>query len=297
MTSLLSTQAILCRRKPTLLWTRPRLLSKKPEKRRKRCVSTPTFTHPRFFRNSKIDWEEFLTCRDYVQTYEMMIYREVRIIWTAFSGEGLFTFCTKMNKECVVNVPDGRPVPQPYFDAPMPELVTRNDGVRVVYVNPNVAEIVAARDQIWKERAESIERHRKKREERKWKGERKKQEEEEKEPKGTETKEADAAQIDKDTPDESTNEIEGKMVEKPVGLDASTHPCSPTALDASQEPCAPIQEKEAVQVVDSDREEEMDAQEVESALEDLTTTRDETETTEEVETEQDDQKQGRERPT
>ncbi|KAK1973697.1 hypothetical protein LZ30DRAFT_464665 [Colletotrichum cereale] len=204
----------------------------------------PYFYPPGFFEKSKYSRED-LACRDYVQASEVTDNRELRIVWAAISVKCFFSFQADKNGDHFIDVPGQMPVPMPYSDAQMPALIIRDDGSRVFYVDPTVAEIVAKRDNLWQKRAEEADQRRWEFEEKKRENEQEKQEEEEKKQPVTEVEEPTAAQESKDTQNEATGEIEGTQVEKPTSLHPSTPLCSPMALGSPQEPFASIRENEA----------------------------------------------------
>lgn len=240
----------------------------------------PYFYPPGFFENSKLDWEDFLAC-DYVQDIDVTDGRELRILWTAISTKCFFNFQADKNGNCIIDILGGKSVPQPYFDAQMPALNTRDDGTRVVYVDPTVAEIVAESDGFWK-RAEESDRKRREHEEGNCEKGRKEGEEEGKEQQVTETKDSKDAQTPKDAQDKAMVEIKETQVERPPSLQSSTHSCSSAALRSSRAPCTTAQEGKAVQGIEADQGVKKDAREVKSAREKFEETQSELEPTEEV---------------
>ncbi|KAI0399026.1 hypothetical protein F4802DRAFT_591209 [Xylaria palmicola] len=120
----------------------------------------PYFYPPSFFENSKFDREDFMACHDYVQSTDVTDYRELRILWAAVWGGG-FSIQGE-NEGYVISVPGQNSAPQIYTDAQMPAVITRNDGSRVVYVDPTAAERAAEMDNLWEKDAKDDNRKRNK---------------------------------------------------------------------------------------------------------------------------------------
>jgi len=105
-----------------------------------------------WFEDSKYDFEERQVRQDYVQDLATVEYRELRVVWAAFQlidapGEqgGFFSREVDVGGRCLLGVP-GTQVPKPYFGAEMPEVITREGGLQVVYVRDDVAEMAARYD-------------------------------------------------------------------------------------------------------------------------------------------------------
>ncbi|KAL6410148.1 hypothetical protein AUP68_06560 [Ilyonectria robusta] len=117
----------------------------------------PYFYPPGFFEKSKFDLADELACRDGVQDAELTDNRELRIVWSAVSGQGFFSFHTDKNGDYAIGVPGAESVSQPYFDAQMPEFIVCDNGSRVAHVNPAVEEIIRPQGSILKKRDEELE--------------------------------------------------------------------------------------------------------------------------------------------
>lgn len=224
----------------------------------------PYFYPPRFFKSSKLDWEDFLACRDYVEDSEIMDNRELRMLWTATSKNSFFHLQMDENGGCIIGVPGGKPVPLPYFDAQIPAVITRDNGSRVIYVDPTVEKIVAEQDCLWLQHAEG-----KQAKERKRREEGKRQQ-------VAETKEPKAAQ------DKVVNKSKEMQAKTQTGLYFHTQGYSLGSFRSSQLPCTPVQGSESVQGFNTDQTVKMDPREAENALEKPETIRLELEATEEV---------------
>ena len=234
----------------------------------------PYFYPPGFFAKSKLDWEDSLTYRDYVQDIEVTDNRELRIVWTAISRKGFFHLQTDNNGGYVIDVPGQISAPQPYFEEQMPTPIACNDGSRVVYVDVNEAKNVAKLNQLWKEKAESADQKRE--------NERNKQEEEEKRQKTTETQELKATRESQDTQNEAPGVREETQLETPTNLFSSPRICCLTALGLAREPCTHAQEDGAVNNVVADQAVKKATGEVKSAQEASRATEEELELAEDV---------------
>lgn len=109
-----------------------------------------------WFKNSMYDNEERWVRQNYVQDAETVHYRTCRILWMAIqlvdesdNGHGFFSCKKDEDGNHLIDVPGALSVPKPYFDAEMPEVIKRDGGVEVVYVDLNLQERVTKTDANW----------------------------------------------------------------------------------------------------------------------------------------------------
>ncbi|KAH6973863.1 hypothetical protein BKA56DRAFT_676504 [Ilyonectria sp. MPI-CAGE-AT-0026] len=114
------------------------------------------FYPPGFFEKSKFDLADELAWRDGVQDADVTDYRELRIIWTAVSGQSFFSLQTDKNGDYAIGVPGAESVPGPYFDAKMPEFNVCDNGSQVAHVNPAVEEVVVKPPSLWEKREQEL---------------------------------------------------------------------------------------------------------------------------------------------
>ncbi len=119
---------------------------RREEESRRRLRLDPYFFPAGWFENSKLYGFDEEEVAEHVQDIDAVLHRETRLGWAAIQNSGFFVFGIDSDGHHRIYVRGARAVPEPYFGAKMPEVVTRDSGHQVVYIEPSLAERTAKAD-------------------------------------------------------------------------------------------------------------------------------------------------------